>query len=393
MPIGTAMEGGETMPRFPEAWQQLDVALCHDWLTGMRGGEKVLEVLCEGFPKATIYTLIHDAERLSDTVNRHPVKTSFLQKVPAIRARYRNSLPLFPLAIRSLRIPPCDLIISTSHCVAKSAIPRGRTQHLCYCFTPMRYAWALRDAYFRGRPAAGLLARPILASLRAWDRHTAARVNRFVAISRHIEQRITDAYNRQADVVFPPVDLLRFSAPTPATTTAGNYDLVVSALVPYKRVDLAVRAYTQTGTALKVVGTGTEYRALRDAAGPNIEFLGWRTDREIADLYQECRFLLFPGEEDFGIVPVEAQAAGRPVIAYARGGALETVENGRTGLFFDEQTPASLSAAVERAAAMTWDPAHIRRHAEQFSKQAFVDGLAASIEALRQNRPGSQSER
>lgn len=373
------------MLHFPDNWKGLDVVLCHDWLTGMRGGEKVLEILCQAFPRAEIYTLLYDRDRISDTINAHSVHTSFLQNMPGIQRCYRNLLPLFPLAVRSLKIRPATLLISTSHCVAKSAVTSPATRHLCYCFTPMRYAWALQDEYFRGRPLASAIATPMLAAIRNWDRRSASRVDRFVSISQHIHERLQRAYGRDSDIVFPPVDVERIT-PASESSAEAPFDLVVSALVPYKRVDLAVRAYTESGPPLKVVGTGTEYSGLRDMAGENVEFLGWQSDDAILDLYRTCRFLLFPGEEDFGIVPVEAQACGKPVIAYRKGGALETVRENDTGVFFEDHTVEGLLAAVKQAQATPWNADRIRAHAESFGEQRFVDGLADSINAVLSDR-------
>lgn len=365
--------------RFPENWNNLKVALSHDWLTGMRGGEKCLDLLCQGFPDAPLHALIHKPSAVSATINAHPVRTSFLQHVPGIFSTYRYFLPAFPLAERLFPPVSADLIISTSHCVAKALRAAPGTRHLCYCFTPMRYAWTFHDEYLGAGSLKQRLARPVLGVLREWDRRVAQRVTRFVAISEHVRQRIEKFYGREADVVYPPVDVDFYTPAPPAA--ARSFDLIVSALVPYKRVDLAVRAYAKLGFPLKVVGAGTETDALRAVAGPRTEFLGWRSNEDIRDLYRACRLLVFPGEEDFGIVPLEAQACGRPVVAYGRGGALETILDGRTGVFFSQQTESALLAAVERAAALPWSEAVIRRHAEQFSHQAYIDGLDKSIRA------------
>ena len=365
------------MTAFPDNWPNVSAALCHDWLTGMRGGERVLEILCEGFPEAHIYALLADPNAMSDIIRKHTIETSWMQSIPGISKRYRSCLPLFPTAIRDLHPPDVDLMVSTSHCVAKSIQTHPRTRHLCYCFTPMRYAWTFYDEYFGTNPAKALLAKPLLAAMRHWDRQTASRVDRFVAISKHIQKRIKDFYGRDSDVVYPPVDTGRC---TPGSTPgAGGFDLVVSAMVPYKRVDLAVAAYTRLGYPLKVVGVGSKLSELKATAGDNIEFLGWQTDDAILELYRSCRQLIFPGEEDFGIVPLEAQACGRPVVAYGCGGALETIESGLSGVFFSEQTEVSLLEAVEACAAQKWDPQAIRRHAERFDINNFLGGMADSM--------------
>jgi glycosyltransferase involved in cell wall biosynthesis len=365
---------------FPDDLRKLKVVLCHDWLTGMRGGERVLELLCELFPAAPILTLIHNRSAISETINRHPVSVSFLQHVPGIMTTYRNYLPLFPAAINSLSVPPCDLVISTSHCVAKALRAPPGARHLCYCFTPMRYAWLFQEEYFGRNRCKRNLAAPLLAILRHWDRRTSSRVDRFIGISRHVQERITSFYGREADVVYPPVNTAYW---TPAPVSREDYDLIVSALVPYKRIDLAVRAYNHIGRRLKIVGAGGECCALRALAGPNVELLGWQSDAVIRDLYRQCRLLVFPGEEDFGIVPLEAMACGRPVVAFARGGALETVAEGVSGVFFNEQIVPAITAAIDKCLAGPWDPAVIRSHAERFGQDNFCKGLAASIRTCR----------
>ena len=364
---------------FPQNWRNLRVVLCHDWLTGMRGGERVLELLCQAFPDAPVFTLIHNRSAISETINCHPVHTSWLQRLPGIEKRYRHLLPLFPAAIGFFRIPEADLLISTSHCVAKSIRARPGTPHLCYCFTPMRYAWLFHDEYLGGNPARRLLARPLLAWLRHWDRTTASRVTRFVGISRHVRDRISRFYGREADVVYPPVDLDRW---TPDYRPAGGFDLITSALVPYKKLDLAVSVYKRLGYPLKIVGVGTELDRLRALAGPHTEFLGWQSDERLLELYRGCRALIFPGEEDFGIVPLEAQACGRPVVAYGKGGALETVVDSVSGVFFQEQTPEALTQAIAVCAGRTWDMRAIRAHTESFGVPNFIAGLDDCIQKV-----------
>jgi len=369
----------------PAVWPTVSTALCHDWLTGMRGGERVLEILCDGFPAAPIYTLLANRGSVSHTINSHPIHTSCLQHIPAIDKIYRAFLPVLPAAIRTLHPPETELMISTSSCVAKSIITPPGTRHLCYCFTPMRYAWTFYEEYFGGSRLKGLAARPLLAALRRWDRRTASRIDRFVAISHHVRRRIETFYGRQADVVYPPVDTHRC---TPGNTPgARDFDLIVSAMVPYKRIDLAIDAYNTLGFPLRIVGVGGRRAELEARAKSNITFEGWKSDDEVLALYRDCRLLVFPGEEDFGIVPLEAQACGKPVVAYGQGGALETIRDGVSGLFFDRQTPEALAAAVTLAAARPWDAAAIRRHAEAFGTDAFIRGLAAAIQRCLNQRP------
>lgn len=362
---------------FSDRFPGIKAALCHDWLTGMRGGERVLEVLCRAFPDARIYTLIHNPGAVSDIINSHNITTSWLQGIPGIMRCYRSFLPLFPFAVERLAPPDVDLLISASHCIAKGLRTRPGAKHLCYCFTPMRYAWLFRNEYFGKSALKTILAMPMLAALRDWDRKASARVDRFVAISRHVRKRIKDFYGRDSDVVYPPVNTEYW---TPGGNAPGNFDLIVSALVPYKRIDLAIRAYSKLGYPLRVVGIGSDMKKLRSAAGTNIEFLGRRTDAELLDLYRDCRMLVFPGEEDFGIVPLEAQACGRPVVAYAKGGALETVKEGVSGVFFKEQTEDCLLDAVAECAGMKWDARAISAGAQQFGVENFARGLADSIE-------------
>ena len=366
------------MTVFPESWSRLEAVFSHDWLTGMRGGERVLELLCQGFPRAPVCTLIHNRKAISPAINAHRVLASPLQHVPGIFGHYRYFLPLFPWAVSSIRTPPGELLLSTSHCIAKGLRAPPPMKHLCYCFTPMRYCWTFYTEYFGGNPVKKCLVSPLLSALREWDLRSSERVHHFVTLSRHVRDRIRRFYDREADVGYPPVNT-EFFTPDPAAETEA-FDLIVSALVPYKCIDIAVRAYTRLGYPLKIVGVGTETEKLRRLAGANVSFLGWQGDEAIRDLYRRCRCLVFPGEEDFGIVPVEAQACGRPVVAFGRGGALESIEENVTGVFFRDQTmEESLLNAVEECAGRKWDPAAIRRHAEQFAPQRFVDGLDQGI--------------
>ncbi len=352
--------------------------LGHDWLTGMRGGERILELHCQAFPEAPVATLLANMDAMSPDIASHRAVTSWFQRIPGISKRYRNLLPLMPAAARSVRVPACDLLFTSSHCVAKSFRKPAGARHVCCCFTPMRYAWLFREEYFRN-PVKRALVSPLLAWLRAWDRKTASNVDRFIAISQCVAERIRDFYGRESDVVYPPVDIDRCTPLPGGQGGKGGFDLVVSALVPYKRVDLAVETYTKNGWRLRVVGVGGQLDGLRAKAGPTVEILGWLPDEAVLELYRNCRMLLFPGEEDFGIVPVEAQACGRPVVAYAKGGALETVADGVSGVFFKEQTVEALADAVERAAAMDWDEDAVRGNALKFAAERFLEGEAAVV--------------
>jgi glycosyltransferase involved in cell wall biosynthesis len=363
------------------------VALVHDWLTGMRGGERCLEVLCELFPDAPLFTLLHVPGSVTPQIEGRRIVTSLVQRLPQARRRYRSYLPVFPLAIRRFDLARYDLVVSMSHCVAKSVrVPPGAL-HLCYCFSPMRYLWDLSSDYFgpsRGPAAARLFGPAIATALRRWDRNTSG-VHRFIAISHHIADRIRRAYDRPADVIYPPVDVQRFEI----AEAGEDYYLVVGALVPYKRIDLAVGAANRLGRRLVVVGTGPEEARLRAVAGPTVSFLGWRPDAEIARLYARCRALIFPAVEDFGITPLEAAAAGRPTIALARGGALETmvgldtVEAPPTAVFFEEQSVDALVEAIARfeRAADRFDGKALRARAEAFDRPVFKQKLADYIRA------------
>ena len=360
------------------------VALGHDWLTGMRGGERVLEYFCRAFPDAPISTLVSDPASVSETIRSHKITASFLNGIPGAAKRYRNFLPLMPFAAHALPPPDADLFITTSHCVAKNFRKKPGAKHVCVCFTPMRYAWTFFDEYFGASPVKAALARPLLAALRRWDRKTSAEVDLFVAISAHVAKRIKDFYGRDSRIAYPPVDLER-CRPAPARGDSApppSYDLIVSALVPYKRVDLAVELYSKKNLNLKIVGSGGEFEKLKRMKGPTVELLGSLPDAEIVALYQRCRALVFPGEEDYGIVPLEAQACGRPVVAFAKGGALETVSDGVSGLFFAEQTPDSLEDAILRCAEKEWDCAAIRANAERFGPAQFMQSMAEAIGGL-----------
>lgn len=367
------------------------VALIHDWLTGMRGGERCLEAVLDVLPDAEIFTLLHLPGSVSARIEEHPIHTSFVASLPRSASLYRNYLPLFPAAIERFDLRGFDLVLSISHCVAKGVrVPAG-IPHLSYCLTPMRYVWDLYHAYFGShraslpmRAAMALLAR----RLRRWDVESAERVDSFVACSRHIEDRIRRCYGRNSSVVYPPVSIERFE---PAQNREDFY-LVLSALVPYKRVDVVVQAFNRLHRRLIVIGNGPEIARLRRMAGPNTTFLGWLTDGEVADWLGRCRALVFSAEDDFGITAVEAQAAGAPVIAYAAGGAMETVldmdpgEAPRadlsTGVFFYEQTPDAVIAAVRRFETRKFEASALRANARRFGVEQFQQGLRLHVDRL-----------
>ena len=355
------------------------VAFVHDWLTGMRGGERVLEGLCRLYPEAELFTLVHVPRSVSATIEQRRVHTSFVQRLPRAARYYRHYLPLFPLAIEQFDLDRFDLVVSSSHCAAKAVVTTGRARHVCYCHSPMRYAWDQFDAYFgeeRVGRAWSTVMQQVMRRMARWDAATADRVGRFVANSRHVAGRISRYYNRQATVVYPPVDTAFFH---PDGTAPGDYVLVVSALVPYKRIDLAIAAAAQAGVRLKIAGVGTERPRLERLAGPSVEFLGRVSNEAVRDLYRGAQAVLMPGEEDFGIVPVEAQACGRPAIALAAGGALETIEDGVTGVLVADPTPGSFAEAIARVAQDGFDPQVLRARAERFSEERFLSGMTQVI--------------
>ncbi len=372
----------------------MKVALVHDWLTGMRGGEKVLEVFCELFPDAHLYTLLHNKGSLSDTIENMDIRTSFIQKLPLIKKKYRHLLPIFPTAIERFDLRGYDLVLSSSHCVAKGVKIGAKTLHICYCFTPMRYIWDLYNLYF-GKERAGIITRLatslVLNYLRKWDISSCKRVDKFVGISKYVVKRIKKNYGRDADLIYPPVDCSYFKP----GLSHENYYLMVSPLAPNKRVDIAVEAFNILNLPLIVIGSGQEEKKLEKMAGKNIKLMGWQSDEIVREHYVKCKALIFPGVEDFGIVPLEAQACGKPVIAFGEGGALETIvsldKNSRskrtqpsnaTGMFFYEQTPESLAQAVthfeEAQDLFNWQV--IRRNAESFDRAIFKDEVEKYIE-------------
>jgi glycosyltransferase involved in cell wall biosynthesis len=360
------------------------VALVHDWLIHMRGGEKVLEALAEMYPEATIYTLFYHREKLSPSLQQMKIVPSGLQKVPFIRKFYRWLLPLFPWIIRRFEIGEVDLVLSTSHCVAKAVrIPQG-ARHISYLHTPMRYLWGFRDTYFGKFPRLlRWVIDKILNRLRRWDLETNCGVDMFVANSRNVQGRIREFYQRESRVIYPPVDYEFFKPETGAAGSKGDYYLVVSAFVPYKRVDIVIEAFNRLDRNLIVVGEGPledSYHSLRKSN--NISFLGGVGGKELKQLYSEAKALVFPAEEDFGIVPCEAQASGTPVIAYRKGGALETVQY---GLFFDEQTPEAVIRAIYEFEKKEFDYAEIPHAMEKFGKNHFKHQFTNLIhECLRQ---------
>lgn len=400
------MSSTTRLSAMPPALQNLRVALVHYWLVRRRGGEQVLEALAEMFPQADIFTLVMDPASLGESLRHRRICTSFLQRVPGIRRHYQKFLPLFPLALESFNLQGYDLVVSSESGPAKGVITGNHTCHVCYCHTPMRYLWDLYADYRENVPG-GRLGRAFYSIvshyLRVWDQVTAARVDYFVANSQHVASRIWKTYRRPADVIYPPVAVDRFNT----VDEVGNFYLVVSQLVRYKRVDLAIAACNRLGRKLVVIGEGEEWDRLRRMAGPTITMLGWQPDAVLRDHYSRCRALLFTGEEDFGITPVEAQASGRPVIAFGRGGALESVRGyfagtspclDPTGIFFEAASAASLEAAILEFENndKQFSARKIQAHARQFSYERFRSEMAHFLVSkleqfqLMQGRPQSR---
>jgi glycosyltransferase involved in cell wall biosynthesis len=341
----------------------------------MRGGEKVLDAIAELYPDATLHTLLHVRGSVSPTIERLPSRRSFVQWLPASARYYRHYLPVFPTAIEQFDFDDYDLVISTSHCAAKSVVATGRAKHICYCHSPMRYAWDQFNAYFGPDivgPTRSSWFRPVMAWMARWDRDTAGRVDRYVANSHYVAGRIRRYYNRGSTVVHPPVDT-DFYRPEPGLPSENRY-LVVSALVPYKRLDLAIRACARVGAPLTVVGRGPEterLKALAESLEADVTFAGWIDDEDVRDLYRRSRAVLMPGVEDFGMVPVEAQACGRPVVVLAQGGALESVVDNVTGIHVHHASVDAFADALNVVSSRSWDSHAIRAHAEHFGKARF----------------------
>lgn len=365
--------------RAPLRSRELRVALVHYWLVGSGGGENVLSAMLEMFPDADVFTLVHKPEFSRRIVPPERLRTSFLQRLPGASRFHRALLPLMPMALENLDLSGYDLIISSESGPAKGIVPPLDALHICYCHSPMRYIWDQYHDYARGaNPLARLVLALSITRLRMWDLASSARVDRFIANSHFVASRIRRYYRRDATVLYPPVDVDAFR---PAEMT-GDYYLVTGRHVGYKRIDLAIEACNALKRRLVITGSGPETGRLKKLAGPTIEFVGRCPFDDLKRYYAEARAFLMPGEEDFGIAPVEAMAAGRPVIAYGSGGATETVIEGRTGVLFQEQSARGLAEALEafEHRETQFDPAAIRAHALQFSRRHFLDRLEAFIE-------------
>lgn len=349
------------------------VALVHDYLNQYGGAERVLEAFCEIWPDAPIFTLIYDAGRTGGAFEGRKIKTSFLQKVPFVKAHHRPFLMLMPLAIEQFDLSKYDLVISDSASFAKGVITRPRTLHICYCHTPTRYVWDDSHKYIEEFNYPAVVKKfipPFLNYLRLWDEAASSRPDKYLANSRFVAARIKKYYQQEAEIIHPPVKTNFFYIGQPQ-----DYFLIVARFLPYKKIDLAIRAFNELGWPLKIIGDGPEKRRLQNLANNNIEFIGLVDEASLKEYYANCRAFVFPQEEDFGISAVEAMAAGRPVIAYRSGGALEIIKENETGLFFDEQSVDSLLNVLKRFHPGNFNPEFIRQHALQFDKEIFKNKI------------------
>jgi glycosyltransferase involved in cell wall biosynthesis len=367
----------------------MKLALIHDWLNQIGGAEDVLKTLVMLYPDSPIYTSIYAPGIMPDFYREWDIHTLWMDRLPGIHTHHQPYLPLYPLAWSGLDLSEYDVILSNKSGFCHGLHTGENTVHVCYCLAPTRYVWQL-DSYIAREGIGGLAQmglRPLVALLRRWDYAAAQRVHHFIAISTEIQQRIQTYYNRDSVIIYPPVDTTRFQP----SSTVEDYFLIVSRLIPYKRIDLAVQAATRLNLPLKIGGKGRDLDRLREMAGPTVEFIGYVPDDDLPDLMARCKAFLFPGLEDFGITPVQAQAAGRPVIAYGGGGSLDTVIPGKTGEHFHDMTVESLMAVMQDFDAFAYDSAVIRAHAERFDTQVFNRQITGFVEqawdAFRTNTP------
>jgi glycosyltransferase involved in cell wall biosynthesis len=357
----------------------MKLALLHDWLNQNGGAEDVLEHLVRYYPAAPVHTSMYAPDLMPDSYRDWDIRVTWLDRLPGIHHHHQRYLPLYPLAFSRLDLSGYDVVLSNKSGFCHGARTGPNTLHICYCLTPTRYIWDLASYLARENFGASvrLAARLVARLFRRWDYAAAQRVDHFIAISREIQARIKRSYGRDSTIIYPPAEVAERFLPASQTE---DYFLVVSRLVPYKRIDLAVQACTQLGLPLLVGGKGRDRARLEAMAGPTVEFLGYVPDEDLPDLFARCRAFIFPGLEDFGITPLQAQAAGRPVIAFRGGGALDTVIPGQTGVFFDEPSVESLTSALESFDDTPFDPATLRAHAMQFDSAVFRDAITGYVE-------------
>jgi len=364
------------------------VAIIHYWLVGMRGGEKVLEAFCEMYPQADIFTHIYVPDLVSSTIRQHHIQPTFINSLPRAARMYKSYLPLMPLALEQLDLRGYDLIISCESGPAKGVLPPPQALHVCYCHTPMRYIWNMYHEYREGAGPVTRLLMPALSHyLRMWDVTSAARVDSFVANSTTVATRIRRYYGADSVVIHPPVDTSAFSIAAPSEL--GDFYLMAGELVSYKRPDLAVRAFNDMRLKLVVIGGGDMLDEIRRLAGPTVTVMGSQPFEVLKQHYARCRALIFPGEEDFGMVPVEAMASGRPVVAFGRGGATETVAHGVSGILFADQSVEAMAAAIKNLGDIEINPEKIAAHAKQFSREQFFRKMRIHIDRLLDERAGA----
>jgi glycosyltransferase involved in cell wall biosynthesis len=357
------------------------IALVHYWLTGMRGGEKVVQSICNLYHEMDIFTLVYNKDKISDSINSHKINTSFIQKLPFAKSKYQTYLPLMPVAVEQFNLTEYDIVISSESGIAKGVITSPETCHICYVHSPMRYLWNMYFDYMENEKM-GRLKRIFIKYyfnyLRLWDFASAARVNYFVCNSNNVRKRILKYYNRDATVIYPPVDVDKFVF----NDKKHDFFLILSQLVSYKRVDLAVSAFNELKDELVIIGEGAELDRLKKNANKNIKFLGWQPFEKIIEYYSNAKAFIFPGEEDFGITPVEAQASGTPVIGFGRGGLLETVIDGKTGILFKKQQPGEIVDAVNRLKSgnIQFDSQAIRENALRFTREIFEKKFMQFVE-------------
>ena len=368
---------------------KMKVAIIHYWLVGMRGGEKVLEILCQMYPQADIFTHVYVPGNVSEIIRKHKVETTFIGSLPRAARLYKKYLPFMPIALEQLDLRGYDLIISSESGPAKGVIPPPGSLHICYCHSPMRYIWNMFHDYRKG---SGLMTRllmpPIAHYIRNWDVISSTRVDNYIANSYTVQKRIERYYRREAEVIYPPVDIGAFEI---VPDEVSDFYLMVGELVPYKRPDLAIQAFNETKLPLVVIGGGELLQSIRRQSGPNIKVLGPQPFSVLRRYYARCRALIFPGEEDFGIVPLEAQASGRPVIAFGRGGATETVVEGISGVFFEEQTVEALIYAISELSKLSINSELIVAHTQRFSPEVFKTKMSNHINRLMNASSGSGS--
>ena len=357
----------------------MKIALVHDYLTQYGGGERVLEAFSEIWPEAPIFTLVYDARLTGGRFEKKEIHTSFLQKIPFVKSKHRLFLFLMPIAVEQFDLSDYDVVLSDSASYAKGVITKPSTLHICYCHTPTRYAWDDSHRYIKEARYSYWIKKlvPLAVNyIRLWDREAALRVDKFIANSYFVKKRITKYYGRESEVIHPPVSVDGFEA----SDSVDDYFLMVGRFLPYKKFDLAIETFNRLSWPLKIMGDGPERRRLLRMANHNVEFLGSQSDDVLRRCYSKCRALIFPQEEDFGIVALEAMASGRPVIAYRAGGALEIVEEGATGMFFNEQNADSLAECLERFNYKNFNSAAIQKYASRFDKEIFKDKIKNFIE-------------